>query len=147
MRTGSGGVYSLTDIPPGNYTARAQRDGFATKEKTGVVLQVNETATLYFTMKIGSVKEMVTVVANLSAVDSTTSELGTVVTTKPGTDLPLNGRNFTPLLLLTSGVSPIRVAQNSAGGSGWGGLEIGAFSFPSVVSHRYRGCARRKPFP
>ena len=52
-----------SDIPPGNYTARAQRDGFATKEETGVVLQVNETATLYFTMKIGSVKEMVTVVA------------------------------------------------------------------------------------
>jgi hypothetical protein len=98
-------------------------------------------------MEIGSVKEMVTIVANLSAVDSTTSELGTAVTTKPGTDLPLNGRNFMQLLLLTPGVSPISVAQNSAGGSGWGGRAIGAFSFPSVVSYRYRGCARRKPFP
>jgi Carboxypeptidase regulatory-like domain len=52
VRTGSAGVYSLTDIPPGNYTARAQRDGFATKEETGVILQVNETATLDFTMNI-----------------------------------------------------------------------------------------------
>jgi hypothetical protein len=89
-------------------------------------------------MNIGSAKEMVTVVANLSAADSTTSELGTVVTTKPGTDLPLNGRNFTQLLLLTPGVSPISVAQNSAGGSGWGGLAIGAFSFPSVNRQRNR---------
>jgi outer membrane receptor protein involved in Fe transport len=137
-RTGSAGVYSLTDIQPGNYIARAMKNGFATTDVVGVVLQVNQTATLDFTMRVGSFKETVTVAANLSAVDSTTSELGTVIATTPVNDLPLNGRNFTQLLSLTSGISPISVAQNAAGGGGWGGLAIGAFTFPSVNGQRNR---------
>jgi hypothetical protein len=137
-RTGSAGVYSLGGLPPGNYSAQAVKDGFSITDVTGIVLQVNQTALLDFTMNIGTVKTIVTAHANLSVVDSTTSELGTVITTPPVDDLPLNGRNFTQLLSLTPGVSPISVAQNSAGGSGWGGLAIGAFSFPSVNGQRNR---------
>jgi hypothetical protein len=70
----------------------------------------------------GGVRQVITVVAKLSVVDSTTSEIRIVIATRPVKDLPLNGRNFTQLLALTPGVSPISVAQNSAGGSGWGGL-------------------------
>jgi hypothetical protein len=95
------------------------KEGFATREMTGILLQVNQTATLDFGLTVGSLQHTLTVTANPSAVDSTTSELGTVVTTKPVNDLPLNGRNFTQLLTLTPGASPISVAQNSAGGSGW----------------------------
>jgi hypothetical protein len=138
IRTGSAGVYSLGPVPPGNYSAQAVKDGFATTEVMGIVLQVNQTATLDFRMKVGSVKTTLTVRVNLSVVDSTTSELGTVITTEAVSDLPLNGRNFTQLLPLTPGVSPISVAQNSAGGSGWGGFAVGAFSFPSVNGQRNR---------
>jgi outer membrane receptor for ferrienterochelin and colicin len=53
-------------------------------------------------------------------------------------DLPLDGRNFTQLLTLTPGVSPISVAQNAAGGSGWGGLAVGTFTFPAVDGQRNR---------
>jgi outer membrane receptor protein involved in Fe transport len=136
--TGSVGVYSLGDIPPGNYAARASKDGFATQERTGLILQVNQTATLDFTLPVGPQKETLTVAANVSVVDSTTSELGTVITTELVTDLPLNGRNFTQLLDLTPGVSPVSVAQNSTGGAGFGGLAIGAFSFPAVSGQRNR---------
>jgi len=136
--TGPAGVYSMTDLPPGNYSARVVKSGFATREETGVVLDVNQTATLDFTMSVGSFEQIATVVADLSAVDSTTAELGTVITTTPVNDLPLNGRNFTELLSLTPGVSPISVAQNAAGGGGWGGLAIGAFTFPSVNGQRNR---------
>src|SRR5215467_1212764 len=136
--TGSAGVYSLSNIPPGKYSARISKDGFATQERTDLNLQVNQTATLDFTLNIGPRSETATVVAHLSAVDSTTTELGTVVTTEFVANLPLNGRNFTQLLALMPGVSPISVAQNGTGGGGFGGLPIGAFSFPSVNGQRNR---------
>lgn len=137
-KTGSAGIYSITDIPPGNYSVRAVKNGFATREETGIVLHVNETVKLDFTMTIGSFEQVVTVVGTPSTVDSTTSELGTAITATLVSDLPLNGRNFTQLLALTPGVSPISVAQNAGGGGGWGGLAIGAFTFPSVNGQRNR---------
>src|SRR6266853_1151856 len=136
--SGSAGTYSLTDLIPGNYSLQVMRDGFTTGEMTGILLQVNQTATLDFRLTVGSSQQTLTVTVNLSTVESTTSELGTVITTKVVNDLPLNGRNFTQLLTLTPGVSPISVAQNSAGGSGWGGLAVGAFTFPAVNGQRNR---------
>ena len=136
--TGPAGTFSISDIVPGNYAIRATKDGFAAAEKTGIVLQVNETVTLDFNLTVGSPMQTLTATANVSVVDSATSELGTVITTKPVNDLPLNGRNFTQLLTLTPGISPISVGQNSAGGSGWGGLAIGTFTFPSVNGQRNR---------
>jgi len=136
--SGSAGTYSIADLIPGNYSLQVMKDGFATGEMTEILLQVNQTARLDFRLTVGSSQQTLTVTANLTAVESTTSELGTVITTKPVNDLPLNGRNFTQLLTLTPGVSPISVAQNSAGGSGWGGLAVGAFTFPAVNGQRNR---------
>ena len=135
---GSAGIYSLGDIAPGNYSAQASKDGFTTEKRTGILLQVNQTATLDFTLAVGLQKETVTVNSHLSVIDSTTSELGTVVTTGFVANLPLNGRNFTQLLELTPGLSPVSVAQNSTGGNGFGGLPIGTFIFPAVNGQRNR---------
>lgn len=136
--SGLQGAYSITDLIPGNYSLHVVKEGFATREMTGILLQVNQTATLDFGLSVGSSQQTLTVTATLSAVDSTTSEIGTVISTKLVNDLPLNGRNFTQLLTLTPGVSPISVAQNAAGGSGWGGLAVGTFAFPAVNGQRNR---------
>ena len=71
-------------------------------------------------------------------VESTTAELGTAVASKEVNELPLNGRNFTQLLTLTPGVSPISTAQNASGGSLWGGNTIGSFAYPSVNGQNNR---------
>src|SRR5258705_13879026 len=104
----------------------------------GILLLVNQTGRLDFRLTVGSSQQTLTVTANLSAVESTTSELGTVIATKPVNDLPLNGRNFTQLLTLTPGVSQISVGQNAGAGTGWGGLALGTFTFPSVNGQRFR---------
>ena len=136
--TGPSGVYSLQDITPGSYSAEAVKEGFSIEERSGLILQVNQTAAIDFTLTVGPQKETVTVASNVLLVDSTTSELGTVITTDLVTNLPLNGRNFTQLLTLTPGISPVSVAQNSTGGAGFGGLAIGQFSFPAVNGQRNR---------
>lgn len=46
--SGSAGTYSITDLIPGNYSLQVMKDGFATREMTGILLQVNQTATIDF---------------------------------------------------------------------------------------------------
>src|SRR5579863_1283336 len=127
--TNASGDYVILNILPGQYTLKASKDGFETVTQAEFSLDVNQTTTFDFTLSIGSAKQSVTVEATASHVETSTSELGTVVTQTMVNDLPLNGRNFTQLLELTPGVSPISVAQNSGG---WTAQPLGAFTFPSV---------------
>lgn len=136
--TSDNGSFSLLNIQPGTYVVRVAKEGFSTLEKSGIILQVNQTATLNFALAVGSTSQTVDVQANVSVLDSSTAELGTVVAEKSVKDLPLNGRNFTQLLTLTPGVSPVSVGQNSGGGGGFAGAAIGTFTFPSVGGQRNR---------
>jgi Carboxypeptidase regulatory-like domain len=65
--SGSSGTYSITDLIPGNYSLQVMKDGFATGEMTGILLQVNQTATLDFRLTVGSTHQTLIVTANLSA--------------------------------------------------------------------------------
>jgi outer membrane receptor protein involved in Fe transport len=127
--TNATGDYVILNIPPGQYTLKASKEGFETVTQAEFALDVNQTTTFDFTLRIGSALQTVTVEAAAAHVETSTSELGTVVTQTMVNDLPLNGRNFTQLLELTPGVSPISVAQNSGG---WTAQPLGSFTFPSV---------------
>jgi hypothetical protein len=136
--TSSSGTYSLINVSPGVYTLKATKAGFRTQQITDAVLGVNQAAIFNFTFTTGTVSESVTVSAESSTIESSTAELGTVISTKPVNDLPLNGRNFTELLELTPGVSRVSVGQNSGGGGGFAGEATGTFTFPSVNGQRNR---------
>jgi hypothetical protein len=109
------GDYVILNILPGQYTLKASKEGFEAVTQAEFALDVNQTTTFDFTLKVGSSMQTVTVQAAAAQVQTSTSELGTVVTQTMVNDLPLNGRNFTQLLTLTPGVSPVSVAQNSGG--------------------------------
>jgi len=128
----STGVYVMPDLQPGNYDLKVMRSGFDSALKSGFTLLVNQTATFDFTLKAGTVNEVINVQANAVELETSTSELGVAVVKEQVNDLPLNGRNFTQLLNLTPGVSTVNVSQNSATGGGIWSNPIGTFSYPSV---------------
>jgi hypothetical protein len=134
----SAGTYVFVDVLPASYSLRVSKAGFNTVEQQQIVMNVNQTATYDFNLTVGATQQTVTVEAAAVAIEASTSELGTVINEQAVNDLPLNGRNFTQLLTLTPGASPISVAQNSGGGSGFAGNAIGSFSFPALNGQRNR---------
>jgi Carboxypeptidase regulatory-like domain/TonB dependent receptor-like, beta-barrel len=124
----SSGAYSFVNILPGHYVLEASREGFRTDRQPEFSLEVNQTATINFSLHVGAAGEVINVSSQAIQLETSTSELGTVVATREVQDLPLNGRNFTELLLLTPGASPANPLQNAGGAPG----AIGAFSYPAI---------------
>lgn len=136
--TNSAGLYTFLSVVPGTYSMRASATGFTTVSQPPVTLEVGQTATFNFHLKVGATQSSVTVNATAAALETSTSELGTVVAPHEMNDLPLNGRNFTQLLTITPGVANLNTDQSSGGGGGWNGASIGQFSFPAVNGARNR---------
>jgi hypothetical protein len=136
--TNTDGIYDFPSVVPGTYSMQASASGFSVVSQPPVTLEVGQTATFDFHLKVGAATSTVTVDAIAPALQTSTSELGTVVTPQEVSDLPLNGRNFTQLLLITPGVVNLNTDQNSGGGGGWNGASIGQFSFPAVNGARNR---------
>ena len=130
--TNNDGRFIFASITPGQYTLTALKAGFATTTKTAFSLAVNENATEDFHLAVGAEVAEVTVQSTAVSIETSSTELGTAIQTTEVTSLPLNGRNFTQLLALTPGMSPVSTGQNQYGGGGWAGNSIGAFTFPSV---------------
>ena len=136
--TNTSGAYVFLNIVPGAYTLQASAQGFSTTTQPQMTLEVNQTATFDFHLKVGQAQQTVQVEATAAGVESSTAELGTVVTHHEVNDLPLNGRNFTQLLTITAGVANVNRDQSQYGGGGWAGNSIGSFSFPAVNGARNR---------
>jgi hypothetical protein len=118
-KTNDQGVYAFPSLPPGNYIMNVHKQGFRTVSVTDIKLYVQDNISRNFVMQVGSSAESVTVVAQSEAglVNTNGSELGTVITQEAIHELPLNGRNFTQLLTLTPGATPISTAQSSGVGA------------------------------
>jgi len=125
------GIYTFLNVPPGSYTMEFSAEGFQREVVATLELSVNQTLSMDVILKVGRVDASVTVEAENTAIQSSTAELGSVIAQKQVHDLPLNGRNFTQLLTLTPGVTPISVAQNRSG-SNTAVTPGSAFVFPSI---------------
>ncbi len=123
------GIYVIERIPPGQYSLTVSKPGFKAAVRRPITLTVNQSSTFDFTLTVGSPEQIVTVHAPAVALQTSSSELGTVMNSQEIDNLPLNGRNFTQLLTLTPGASPVNTGQ---GASGWRTNASGAFTFPSI---------------
>ena len=101
--TSNDGSYSLSLLPPGTYKVRFTAAGFRGAELSGIKINVTETPVLNRALEVGTQAEQVTVEANVEAIQTASSTLGTVVQGQTATALPLTTRNYTNLLGLSAG--------------------------------------------
>jgi hypothetical protein len=114
------GVYSASQLPPGQYTVAVQKTGFQKSIQTGVVLAVSQVATLNVTLPVGDVKETVTVTANEELINVTTADISSVINGESVSELPLNGRDPSALVLLSPGTANIAHMNQSSVASNQG---------------------------
>ena len=98
------GNYILTNLPIGQYEVTVSATGFRTETNEGITLQVAQRARLDVTLQTGSVTESVNVTAVVPIVNTEDAVFGDVIDNKRVVELPLNGRNFNALALLTPNV-------------------------------------------
>jgi len=104
--TGSEGFYTLTKIPPGRYDVTIESKGFKKSVSSANVVNVEKTTRVDFTLVTGSVTETVQVNSQPPLIESTTSDIGTIVEEKGINQLPLNGRLYQMLVFLVPGTTP-----------------------------------------
>src|SRR5215813_10792795 len=98
------GIYAIPNLPPGPYRIQVSRIGFKTLIKPNVILNVQDALAINFTLPIGAVAETVTVHGGAPLVNMESATVSTVVDRKFADNIPLNGRSFQTLILLTPGV-------------------------------------------
>ncbi len=103
--TDDGGNYVFTALQPGRYTLRAEAAGFRKIERGNIELQVNQRAHIDLELQVGEVSDTVRIEGTAPLLESQSSVLGSVIQERQVQDLPLNGRNFVQLAILSPGVS------------------------------------------
>lgn len=111
--SGSNGIYIVPLLPPGTYTVSVKKHGFAVDERRDVQLGVNQSDTVNFTLGISTSAQIVHVTGAAPLLNTTSATLSQVVDHNTTVNLPLNGREFTQLTLLTPGAAPVQESQQS----------------------------------
>ncbi len=104
--TNDEGNFTVPLLSPGAYTVSARRDGFAPLEIPNVVLNVGDQKALKIELKTGDVNATVQVVNEAPLINESPS-VGTIIDRQFVGNLPLNGRSFQSLILLTPGILPV----------------------------------------
>jgi hypothetical protein len=123
----------VPDLQPGVYDVSVSKGGFATQKLANVHLEVNQSEMLNFKMSISASTQTVEVNADLTQINTTSATRAEVVGHTAIVELPLNGRQFNQLTLLTPGAVPLI----QGGQQGAFTVKLGAGSVsPSVDGQR-----------
>lgn len=100
--TDTQGVYAMPNVPVGAYTLSVTAQGFQTFNQTGV-LEVGNNITIDPHLQVGSASEHIDVEASGVALETETSTFKQVIDQTRITEMPLNGRQATQLVLVSGG--------------------------------------------
>ena len=107
VTTGENGNYLIPALMPGSYSVAVTASGFQRAVVENVPVRANATAQVNVTLNLGAANAVVDVTSTTNSVEMTSASVGSNVTARQVTDLPLNGRNAMQLMSLRPGVTTI----------------------------------------
>src|SRR2546426_9782651 len=113
--TNVSGEYYLANLQPGSYRIEIETPGFKKLIKPDVILHVQDALEIDFEMMLGSASDSITVEAGAPLVNTESATVSTVVDRAFVENLPLNGRSFQTLMMLTPGVVVTATAFDDQG--------------------------------
>jgi len=115
VTTSAAGSYAIPELPIGKYSVTVSQSGFQTSVTSDVEVDVATERRVDVQLKVGQVTQTVEVSGeSLPLVETTSNELGGVITSEVTQDLPVNGRDYTKLIYLNPGVagSPDQISDS-----------------------------------
>lgn len=103
--TAATGEYTINYLLPGSYDMAVTANGFTTTQQRGIVVQLSQQAKVDLQLQVGMANEQVTVQGEQPLLQTQASSLGIVVGEQETQNLPLNGRKFEDLAILTPGTT------------------------------------------
>jgi Carboxypeptidase regulatory-like domain/TonB dependent receptor len=118
------GRFSFDMLPPGDYSARAVAQGMSPQVTPQLHVDVGAAAAIEFHLTVAGAQEKVTVSGAPALVDTQPAAVSILVDERAIADLPLNGRRFSDLMLLSPGVTqdPRSLTSSTNGDLSFGGL-------------------------
>lgn len=136
----SGGLYSFVSLSPGSYNVTAIAKGFSTVVRKSVIVSVDQTSAINFTLKVGSVNQVVTVNSSTALVDTSNSTVGQLIGSATIDRVPLLTRDVYDLVQLSAGVTPANGASNSSSSydienisSGRPGIDVSSYTVNGAI--------------
>lgn len=105
-QTNEQGLYTVPALKPGAYSVTVEKPGFRKFVRSGLVLQVNQFARVDVELQVGELTQTVEITQAAALLETENSSRGSVIDQKKIVDLPLNGRDYNQLALLSPGVLP-----------------------------------------
>jgi len=106
-RTNESGDYVFPQVAVGSYRLEFEQTGFKKNVQRGVTVSLNQVVTVNMVMQIGETKETVEVTSEAPLVDTTSTQLGSIIDQRQVSTLPLNSRDTYQLLQLQPGVQGV----------------------------------------
>ena len=118
------GTFAAQLLPPGDYTIRVASQGMQTELQHGIRVEIGAATQVLFQLRLVENKESITVRAEAHSVDTEANGVSSLIDARAIAELPLSGRRFTDLALLTPGVTqdPRGLTSGSNGDLSFGGI-------------------------
>jgi hypothetical protein len=104
-QTQSAGQFHFFALLPGRFDLTAGKNGFHQLQRSGIQVRVGDRLHLNLTLEVGEVSEVIEVRGDTPLLHASRGTTAFVIEQKKVTNLPLDGRNFVPLLALLPGVA------------------------------------------